>query len=976
MDGQHQADESNRDSFGLTERAHGRPSARAAASRSAARPVIRPVGRDAQLAELGAVLEAASYGPIACVLHGPAGIGKTTLWRAALTGVADRGYRLLACRPAESEAGLSFGGLRDLLDELPEPVLAGLPEPQRRAVEVALLRREADDPPLGHRAVAVALLGILRRLATETPVVLAVDDAQWLDVPTAQAVEYATRRLTTERVGVLATVRSDREPVPPFGLAQGFPPDRLIRIGLGGLSLGALHSLIHERIELSLSRPTLRSVEQASAGNPFFALEIARALAEADWQGRPGEPLPLPNTAGELLIRRIRQLPPAARDVLNVVSALAQPTVELVIAALGEPAALAGLDQAEEHGVIEVQRDAGQSVRLMHPLYGAAARTLTSSRRQLHARLAELVDDVEQRAWHLAMASEARDEQVADALESGAAAAQARGALTAAAQLWELAGLRTPAGHTPRYASRMAAAGRALFHAGDARRAWSLLDSALNGLPAGTDRARVLLELSHVAFHEGATQRAVALCAQASVEAAGSRLLRLEAGLREAWYGTHDLAGEQQAIEATLRLLTDEDAEADPDLAACVWLTAVDVRFFTGQGLARELIDRALAVLEPDTTTWAGTWAMMTWRSLAKHVEDPRLARELYAEEFAQAAGVGDELATGTSLMHLAELDCWLGEWQRARSEVRESMEIMQQSGSRRWRGFVLYARGLTLAHLGELDEAAAAADEGLQLATELGDTWVAALQLTVLGFVALSRGDAVAAERHLTRADEHMQAATVVEPARHRFHADHVEAVVATGDLDRAAELVARLERRVQAAPYAWLQAITARSRGVLAMARSDLDTAAASFVAAMEVHDALPMPFERARTLLWQGRLLRRRKEKLAARTVLSEAEQIFTSLGAPIWAKQAADELGRLGLQRGTIGELTPTEERIARLVATGMTNKEVAAATFVTVKTVEANLGRIYRKLGIHSRRELATYPPLVGAATDSKDGRPS
>lgn len=970
MDGEQRAGASSHDQRRLTERAHDRPPARIA------RPTVRLVGRDGQLAELAAVLEAAVRAPIACVLHGPAGIGKTTLWREALAGVADQGYRLLACRPAESEAGLSFGGLRDLLDDLPDAVLADLPEPQRRAVEVALLRREADEPPLGHRAVAVALLGILRRLAEDSPIVLAVDDAQWLDGPTAQAVEYATRRLVAEPIGVLATVRSDREPVPPFGLAQGFPPDRLVRIGLGGLSLGALHSLINERIQLSLSRPVLRRVEQACGGNPFFALEIARALAAVDWSGHPGEPLPLPDTAGELLVQRIRHLPPAAREVLEVVSALAQPTVELVIAALGEPTATAGLDQAEEQGVVETQH--GQ-LRLVHPLYGAAARTLTPSRRQLHAHLAELVDDVEQRAWHLAMASEARDAQVADALEAGATAAQARGALTAAAQLWELAGLRTPPERTPQYAARMAAAGRALFHAGDARRAWSLLDAALTGLPAGSDRARVLLELSHVAFHEGATQRAVALCAQAATEAteaSGPRLLRIEAGLREAWYGTHDLVGEKRAIEATLRLLTPQDAAADPDLAACVWLTAADVRLFSGGGLDRDLVDRALAVLKPDATSWAGSWALMTWRSLAKHVEDPRDARAMYVEEYTLATNLGDELATGTSLMHLAELDCWLGNWQRARDEVGQSMEIMQQSGSRRWRGFVLYAQALTLAHLGELDEAAGIADEGLQLATELDDVWVSALHLAVLGFIAISRGDPVAAERQLTRADENMQRAGVVEPARHRFHADHVEAVVASGDLDRGAHLVARLEHRAQVAPYAWLLAITARSRGVLAMAHGDLDGAAAAFDAAMTVHANLPMPFEQARTLLWQGRLLRRRKEKLAARTVLSEAEQAFTRLGAPVWAAQARAELERLGLQRGTVGELTPTEERIARLVATGMTNKEVAAATFVTVKTVEANLGRIYRKLGIHSRRELANYPPLVGATTDAGDDQHS
>ncbi len=929
----------------------------------------RLVGRDRELVEVAAVLDAANHGPIACVVYGPAGIGKTTLWREALARISGHGYQLLTCRPAESEAELSFGGLRDLLDGVPERVLAGLPAPQRHAVDVALLRRDADEPALGHRAVAVALLGIVRQLAADAPVVLAIDDAQWLDRPTAEAVEYVARRLTTERVCVLATVRGDQEPASPFGLTEALRSDRIVRIGLAGLSLGALHSLVHERVGLSLSRPLLRRVEQASAGNPLFALEIARALAHAGGQAGPGEPLPLPKSMGDLLVARIRRLPADAREVLRVVSALAAPTVELVVAALGEQVGLDGLDRAEEHGVVEVDR--GQ-VRLVHPLFGAAARTSGIAWRRLHARLADLVDDVEQSAWHLALASERRDERVADALEAGASTAQARGALTSAAQLWELAGLRTPAGHTAQYAARMAAAGRALFHSGDTRRAWSVLDTAAATLPAGPERARVLLELSHVVFHEGATQQAVSLCTQAGVEADGSRLLAIEAGLRQTWYGTHDLAGELRAIEATLQLLTEEDATADPDLAACVWMIAADVRFFTGQGIDRNLIDRSRRLLNPASTSWAAGWTQMTWRSLAKHVEDPRDARAMYADELATAVNAGDEVATGTSLMHLAEIDCWLGDWQRARQEAQQSMEIMQQSGSRRWRGFVLYAHGLASAHIGDLDVAHAAAVEGLSLAAEFDDSWVSALHLVVLGFVALCRDDPIEADRRLTRADEIMQAAGAAEPARHRFHGDHLEAVVAGGDPDRAAGLVERLERRAEVAPYPWLVAVANRSRAIVSMAQGDLEASAAAFERALAVHAALPMPFERARTLLWQGRALRRNKEKLAARAALTAAEQIFTELGASSWAERAAGELRRLGLQRGTIGELTPTEERIARLVASGMTNKEVAAATFVTVKTVEANLGRIYRKLGVQSRRSLAS---VIGGFTDAVGEQP-
>jgi len=346
----------------------------------------RLVGRDRELVELASVLDAAHHGPIACVVYGPAGIGKTTLWREALARISGQGYRLLTCRPAESEAELSFGGLRDLLDGVPGRVLADLPEPQRHAVDVALLRQAADEPTLGYRAVAVALLGTMRRLAADTPVVLAVDDAQWLDRPTAEAIEYVARRLGTERGCVLATMRGDHESPSPFGLAQALPPDRILRIGLGGLSLGALHSLIHERVGLSLSRPLLRRVEQASGGNPFFALEIARALEHAGGQAAPGEPLPLPQSMGELLVARIERLPADAREVLRVVAALAAPTVDLVVAALGERVGLDGLDRAEEQGVVEVQR--GQ-VRLAHPLFGAAARTSGVGWRRLHKRLAD-----------------------------------------------------------------------------------------------------------------------------------------------------------------------------------------------------------------------------------------------------------------------------------------------------------------------------------------------------------------------------------------------------------------------------------------------------------------------------------------------------------------------------------------------------------------------------------------------------------
>ena len=927
------------------------------------------VGRDRQLAELRQVVDAVADGPIGCAVHGPAGIGKTILWRAGLAHAARRGYRVMSCRPAESEAELSFAGLRDLLDDVPDALIATLPEPQRQAVEIALLRRTGAGGAPSSRAVPVALLSLLRALAEAAPVVLAVDDAQWLDPPTAQAIEYVAGRLTEERIGLLVTVRGDGNRIVAFGLEHALGPHRLTRIGLAGLSADALHELVGTRAATALSRPALRHIEQYSGGNPLFALELARALTQSGGRLGPGEPLALPDDVNDLVAGRIHELPPAARDVIEVVALLAAPTVDLVVAALGERD---GLRLAEQHGVVEVARG---HVRLVHPLFATAARTSSVRRRRLHVRLAELVTDVEQRARHLALSGERRDAQVADAIDAGAVRAQERGAPTSAAQLWELASLRTPESDPTRRATRTAAAGSALFHAGDTVRARTLLETAVAGLDAGPDRARVLLELADVEFHEGGTRRAVARCEQAFAEAAAERLLQLAAGVRRTWYGTHDLQAQLRSAEATLLLVSDADAAADPELVACAWLMAIDTRLYSGRGIDWDLLERARGLLRPDSRTWAGDWARMTWRSLAKVVHhDLPEVRDAYAAELALARDLGDDSAMGTLLMHLSEVDCWLGDWPQARVEALQSMEILGQSGSHRWRGFALYAHGLVLAHAGDLDEATAAAQEGSALASDVDDPWVAAMHQSVLGFVALSRDEPAVADRHLTRAGELAATMGVAEPARHRFHGDQVEAALAVGDLARSARLVDALTRRAEIAPYPWLLAITARSQGILAMAQGDLDVAAAAFTRAMTAHAGLPVPFERARTELWQGRLLRRRRERLAAKAALSGAMRTFTDLGATLWADRAAADLQRLGLRRGVGGDLTPTEQRVAELAASGLSNAEVAAAAFVTVKTVEANLARIYRKLGLTSRRDLAALSlpdaSFVGTFPDS------
>ncbi|WP_152363100.1 helix-turn-helix transcriptional regulator [Microlunatus speluncae] len=921
----------------------------------AATPVV---GRERELAAAAAAVSAIPDGPIACVIHGSAGIGKTTVWSEAVAAAEASGYRLLICRPTQSEAMFSFMGLGDLLDRLPDQALAALPAAQRSALEVALLRADGDELVPDHRAVRVGVLELIRAIARETPIMIAIDDAQWLDQPTAAVVEHVVRRLSDEPVGVLAALRDDHGVVVPWGLNRALPPDRFVRIGLGGLSLGALHNLVRVRTGLALTRPTLHDIERACEGNPFYALEIAGALARSGRPLLPGDQLPIPENLSELVVHRIEALPPPARSALATVATMVQPTIEVIRAVLITPEELEGFALAEEAGIVEVTEG---RVRFTHPLLASAIRTGLSSshRRRLHQRLATVIDDVEQRAWHLAWATLGRETDVAAALEAAATSAHGRGAPGSAAQFWELAALRTPDEQPAIRFRRLAAAGSCLFHAGDATRARTLLEAGSRGLPPGPDRARVLVELAEVIFYQGNPREAVDLCTEASADAGEDRTMRIIAGLCTAWYATHDVRAQLRTIEATRALLREADATDDPELYACVNLMAEYYRFYNGLGIDRARVDSLHDLIPPNGRSWTAAWAGMAWRGIVKLI-DPPVALAAYAASDELFRSVGDEAAVATTLMHSAELDCRLGHWTRAEEQALQSIEILDQAGQWRWRGFALYARGLVEAHLGELESAQQAATEALELASTMADPWVSAMQLGLLGFIEFSRDDLEHADDYYSSADALIEQMGVAEPARHAFHGDHCEVVIARGDLARAGRLLARLEQRAEIAPYPWLVAITARCRGLLRLATGDLDGAAEALAAALLAHEDVPLPFDRARTLLINGRLLRRRKEKLAARQALLAALKIFAELGAPLWIAKASDELGRLGLRRGSVGELTPTEERIAKLVAAGLSNREVAASIFISPKTVEATLSRVYRKLGIQSRHGLATF----------------
>ena len=366
------------------------------------------VGRDRVLAEIASFLDVADTTPRVLLIEGEAGIGKTTLWRAGVEAAASASYRIVAASPAEKEATFAYSVVGDLLEHVLGEVIAELPVPQRRGLEVALLLRESKGPPPEQHTLGVAFLAALRALAASQPVLLALDDIQWLDPSSAAMLQFAARRLRDERVVLLLA----RRRMPGMDMARlelALPEDRRLTLRVGPLSMGALHRMLRERLGATLARPALRRVHEASGGNPFYAVELVRALQSSGGRIRPGRPLPVPETLEAILRERIGALPGSVRETLAKAAALRRPTESM----LGDWPAL---EQAVEEGLIEITNG---EVRFTHPLLAAAAygSIPASERHRLHRNLAGVTSDSEEQARHMALGARQPSNRVADALD-------------------------------------------------------------------------------------------------------------------------------------------------------------------------------------------------------------------------------------------------------------------------------------------------------------------------------------------------------------------------------------------------------------------------------------------------------------------------------------------------------------------------------------------------------------------------------
>ena len=482
------------------------------------------IGREEELGEIRASLTACADGPASLALAGEPGIGKTVLWEAGVADARQRGYRVLAHRSVQAEAGFAFAGLTDLVAPVFEEAAEELAAPRRTALEAALLLGDPDGAPPDPQAIAMALLDLLRALARDAPVLVALDDVQWLDPASASVLPAALRRLDGERVGILATARGT-----PAALRAWQPTGLRVRL-LEPLGIGALQDLLRDRLGIEPARPQLARLYAVSGGNPYFALELAR-------NPRGG----MPESLTDLLGGRIGSLPPETAEVLLLAAALARPTEALVAAAHGDPETARGA--LEVAGDVLVSDDG--RLRFAHPLLASLCydRAPPSRRRDAHRRLAGVVTDGEERARHLALATTEPDAAVATALEAASARATARGAAVAAAELAELAGDRTPPGDVGGLHRRRLAAGRLQWLAGDLERAAAIYDELVASMPPGPDRAELLYVMA-LSGGRRFTERA-ALCEQGIAEAGDdARTIELYAQLGlYRWFTGDTLAG-------------------------------------------------------------------------------------------------------------------------------------------------------------------------------------------------------------------------------------------------------------------------------------------------------------------------------------------------------------------------------------------------------------------------------------------------
>ena len=910
------------------------------------------VGRTAEAGVVNAFLGAVSSGARALVIEGEPGIGKSSLFEAGLQASSSQTVTLVA-RPVQTEAKLTHSGLADLLDPIVDRLLPELPPPQRRALETALFRIE-DKQNLHPQALSVAVLNLLRLQAERGPILIAIEDIQWFDLGSERVIAFALRRLGTEPIAFMATLRLGAMPG-GLPIVAGIPIERCQRLRLGPLRMADLGVILQQDLSEPLPRATLLRIHESSGGNPYYSLQLLSALRSTGLNLAPGQPLPLPETLDALLMSRLDRLAEPTRAVTLAAAVLARPTEEAVVAiAGGSAAAQQGIGRAITAKILA--RD-GERLRFTHPLLAstAYARADPEGRRQVHARAATVVTNEEESARHLALATDKPDEEVASALEAAARSARSHGAPHSAAELAELALMLTPADRPTDRLRRVIAAGTCYLDGGDTERASGLLQAAVARSVPGPGRAEARRQLALATSLSQNWRVTVELLTEAAAESEANSHLRAQImlDLSVASVVLGDLPGSLKHSQDALQMVNQIDAA---DLRPMAQAAAAGSSFFLGRGLNEHLIQEAVEASEPGQQASHFTPRVIAG-SIYKFADQFVRARALFEEELQAFRAHGDERGLPIVLYHLAELECWSGNYELADTYATEAEELVSLAGQRTHRVISLYASALVAAHRGRREEALGKAQESVELATRVGNVAVMQQAMSVLGFTELASGNPAAADAHLGPLAESVSAIGLGEPGVVRFLPDAIEALIVLGQLDKARPLLETFEDRARTLERLWALATSARCRGLLLAAEGNLDAALAALDEALSWHDQLELPLELGRTLLVKGEVDRRARRWRVARQTLARALAIFTALGAATWSERAQKSLARLGGRPSRSGELTPSERQTAALVAAGLSNKQIAERLFISVNTVQTTLKHVFRKTGVSSRAQL-------------------
>jgi DNA-binding CsgD family transcriptional regulator len=916
-----------------------------------------PVGRVEILDRIRAGL-AGHSGSV--VVTGPAGIGKSTVLAAhAAQAAADE--QVLRAAAAEVESGLPYLTLVDLLDGVGDQEMAGLPTHLRQALQAALLRGSPPGPAQDQLAVRLAVLELLRILGTRRPVLLVIDDLQWVDQPSADVLRFAARRLQGARVSMLAAERASAGA--PARYADLCPPPRL-ELSLSPLTEYDTADLLRDRFGPVLSLLTIARVHQASGGNPLFAIELGRALVARGGSVGPGDPLPVPERLRALLAERLASLAPEVSAVLLRAAALARPTRALLVDG-GDPAAARALDAAVAAGLVQVAPDG--ALRFSHPLlrelvYAEAA---PAARAEAHECLATRVEDSVERARHLALARPYADEDLAARLTDAAGQARRRGAPAVAADLAALAAERTPPGAGAADIRRLAAAEYA-YAAGLSADAHRNASAAAQGAADPSVRVRARLLLVDLA---GQDQSEVGPLLEAALRDADSDL-ELLSRVRQmrAWKFAYD--GDLDAGVAELRR-AQECAERGGSVEQLVNVLALRATMESPLASPEgdELLERAVE-LAKDLPPSSEVVRVRQTHAVSRlfrgdAVEALRLLEELRAEvdrfgTLPDRAGV---------LVSVTSANLRVGHCAEALAAGRECMRLILDIEATPGPG--LLVGGLAELFGGSPTRAGVLADQAIEASAAAGDADWLKLAHAVRGQVHLFEGDPVSAVASHREAYALERRGGRTDPAMFLWHADFVEALVGAGERAEAAEVLATVRDVADQLGQRVVLLGLSRAEALLVAADGDIRAGVDLLSAALRTWAGHPYPLELARAWFALGGLQRRSHRRSAARGALLEAVSRYRVAEAVPWLGAVQAELGRL--DGAHMPGLSETERRIVSLVVGGATNREIARSTYLSVKAVEANLTRLYRRHGVRNRAQLVRALQRSGALPTQRAG---